>query len=257
MTLDSRLPFMLQKCNEIRKSEGHEVLPLPKWGVDLAASLEVARIRARVDAEEDELRAKKIEHETLASDIADLERRAEANQTECAKLQVDTDALIKETAEGRAAEDKRKEEVKKAIEQADAECKEVEDLRQSIKDLTSTQEQNAVQLKQMVDQKDGDLTELQRGIDTSLAELESIESRTKEADSRQKEKRAELAKELTKARETKVIIENAFKRAQERAKDFAIQPDDELAAEMKQLDDDEEAIIKDAEIEVDELIASK
>lgn len=230
---------------------------MPNWGVDHAPSLEVARIRARVNAEEDELRAKKTEHETLANDIADLERRAEANQTESAKFQADTEALMKATAEGCAAEDKRKEEVKKAIDEADAECKEVEGLRQSITDLTSTQEQNAIELKQMVDQKDGNLSELQKSIDSSIAELESIESRTKEAEFRQKAKRVELAKELAKARETKVIIENAFKRAQERAEDFAIQPDDELTAEMKQLDDDEEAIIKDAEIEVDELIASE
>ena len=40
-----------------------------------------------------------------------------------------------------------------------------------------------------------------------------------------------------------------FKRAQERAEDFNVQPDDELVAEMKQLDDDEEAIISDADRE--------
>jgi Na+-translocating ferredoxin:NAD+ oxidoreductase RnfC subunit len=95
---------------------------------------------------------------------------------------------------------------------------------------------------------------LQEDIDNTLFKLKSVEERTKEAETQQEASRAEYSKELNKAKKVKDMIQMAFKRAQERVSDFEIQPDDELAAEMKQLDDDEQAIINDADIERDDII---
>ena len=245
------------KCNELREAEGHEVPPLPNWGVDHAQSLDIARIQVRVNAEEDDLRVKKIERETLAAEIADLDSRTAANQAEASKLSDDTENMLKATVDGRALEDKRKEAVEEAIAEADAECKEVEALRQSIKDLTASQEKNTEELKQMIDTKEGNLSSLEKDIESILVELESIETRTKETESLQEANHAKFSKELREAKERRDLIETAFKRAQTRAEDFAVQPDDELAAEMKQLDEDEEAINTDAELERDEIVASK
>ena len=232
------------------------MLPTPNWGVDHAQSLDVARIRVRVNAEQDELRLQKTEREKLQTQVAELESLADFHQLEASKLRNDAEALTKATAEGRVAEEQRKEATKKAVEEADVECKELEALHQSIKDLTATQEMNAADLKQLVEKKDGNISDLQKEIDSTLAELQSVENSTKEAESNKEAKMAQFEKELAKAKETKDIIENAFKRAQERAEDFAVQPDDELMAEMKQLDDDEEAIISDADRDRDEVISS-
>ena len=211
----------------------------------------------RVNAEEDDLRAKKNERETLAAEIADLDSRTAANQAEASKLSDDTEKMLKATVDGRVLEDKRKEAVEEAIAEADAECKEVEALRQSIKDLTASQEKNAKDLKQMIDTKDDNLSSLEKDIENILVELKSIETRTTETKSLQEANRAKFSKELSEAKERRDLIETAFKRAQTRAEDFAVQPDDELAAEMKQLDEDEEAIITDAELERDEIVTSK
>jgi hypothetical protein len=229
---------------------------LPHWGVDHALSLDVARIRVRVNLEEDELRAKKTEREKLSIDVVELDKVFEANECEASKIRSDAEALLKATKEGRSVEDQRKEDMKKAVHEADCECKEVESLLQSIEDLSATQEENAKELKQLVDKKDNNLSDLQKNIESTLAELKSFESRTKAAQSHQKAKQAQFAKELQNAKETKHIIEKAFRLAQERAEDFAVQPDDELIAEMKQLDDDENAIKTDADRERNDIISS-
>lgn len=187
-------------------------------------------------------------------EVADLDSRTEANQAKTSKLLEDTEALVKATAEGRIVEDKRKEAAKKAVEEADFECKEVEGLRQSIADLNATREKNTNELNQMAEKKGADLSMLQEDIDNTLFKLKSVEERTKEAETQQEASRAEYSKELNKAKEVKDMIQTAFKRAQERVSDFEVQPDDELAAEMKQLDDDEQAIINDADIERDDII---
>eukprot|EP00804_Cyclotella_cryptica_P008476 CCRYP_003985-RA/>CCRYP_003985-RA protein AED:0.05 eAED:0.05 QI:123/1/1/1/1/1/9/250/1108 len=243
------------QCNDLRKSEGQDVLPLPKWGIDHAQSLDVSRIRVRVNLEEEELRVKKTERENLSVDIAKLEDVFETNESEASKIRADAEALLKATTEGRTVEDQRKEATEKAVHEAACECKEVEILRQSIEDLSTSQEKNAIELKQLVDNKDSSLSDLQKDIESTLAEFKSVENRAKAAESHQKAKQSQFSKELQTAKETKDIIENAFKLAQERAEVFAVQPDDELIAEMKQLDDDENAIIKDADREKDEVIS--
>lgn len=232
-------------------------MPIPKWGIDTVQSLDVARIRARVCAEEEKLRIEKVRRDTLIADISKSESLAEIDETQASKLRSDAKALTKATAEGRVVEEQRKEAIKKAVEETASERQEVEALRQSIKDLSVTRAKNAEDLKQLLDKKDGRLSELKKSIESMEKSIESIRSRTKEAESRQKEKQAEFAKELANARREKDIIEQAFKRAQERAEAFAVQPDDELAAEIKQLDSDEEAIIRDADSEVREIISSK
>lgn len=230
---------------------------MPNWGVDDVQSVDVASIRSRVSAIEDELATEKVKRESLNAQVADGESRTEKDLAEATKLRADAEALVIATAEGRAAEDLRIEAVKKAVMEADSECKEVEGLRQSIKDLTATQEKNVEELKQTVTNKDGNLIDLQKGIDSTLSELESIENRSKEAELLHQEKQIKFAKEMAVAKKDKKIIEAAFKRAQVRAEDFAVQPDDELAAEMKQLEEDEEAIINETDTERADLIASK
>lgn len=229
---------------------------MPNWGTDHALSLDVARIRVRVNLEEDELRAKETEREKLSIDVVELDKVFEANESEASKIRSDAEVLLKATHEGRSLEDQRKEDMMKAVHEADCECKEVESLLQSVKDLSATQEKNAIELKQLLDKKDNNLSDLQKNIERTLADLKSFESRTNVAQSHQKAKQAQFAKELQNAKETKEIIEKAFRLAQARAEDFAVQPDDELIAEMKQLDDAENAIKEDADREKNDVISS-
>lgn len=210
----------------------------------------------RVNLEEDELRAKETEREKLSIDVVELDKVFEANESEASKIRSDAEVLLKATHEGRSLEDQRKEDMKKAVHEADCECKEVESLLQSVKDLSATQEKNAIELKQLLDKKDNNLSDLQKNIERTLADLKSFESRTNVAQSHQKAKQAQFAKELQNAKETKEIIEKAFRLAQARAEDFAVQPDDELIAEMKQLDDAENAIKEDADREKNDVISS-
>jgi ribosomal protein L21 len=214
-------------------------------------------MRARANAAEDELATEKAIRDSLNAEVADGEIHTEKYLAEAAKLRADAEAMINATIEGRAAEDLRKEAVRKAVVEADSECKEVEGLRQSITDLTATQEKNAEELKQTVANKDVNLNEMQMGIESTLSELKSVEDRSREAELIYQEKQIKFSKEMAAAKKDKEIIEAAFRRAQVRAEDFAVQPDDELAAEMKQLEEDEEAIINETDIERAELIASK
>ena len=125
----------------------YPVFPEPTWGTEQAPSLDVARVRVRVNCEEEDLKAMTSTRETLRKDVADLDALVGSNTINAAEKCAKAVALQRDAEKTRAEESSRKAEILNAVEDADFECEEVEKLRNSIHDLTTTQEKDTTDLK--------------------------------------------------------------------------------------------------------------
>ena len=223
------------KCDELRKSEGHDTFPEPNWGTEQAPSLDVARVRVRVDAEEVELIAKKAEVEGLRRDMSELDERIASNTAKAAEKRAQTEEMLKANEEARATEARRKQEIKTAVEEADAECQEVEKLRESIKELKHTQEADANELKIKLEEDEREINAMSEELKATREETAQLEKQIADHKEAEATRRAKLHEEIAESKKTAHMAKNAFKRAQKKVTDFADQPDEELALEMKKL----------------------
>ena len=242
------------KCGDIRRAEGHDVPFEPKWGVDQIPSLDVARIRLRVNAKEEDLRMKKAEMDKLRNDVEDLEALICSNKSEIAEKREQAKTIVQQAEKDRANEALRKEKIQNAVEEANLEVLEVENLRQSIKELTVTQEKNSDDLKLRQNEQEKNMSSMEEEIESALAELAALEKRTAELKEHDAKRKEQTIKEAGDAKKLADIIKSAYERAQKEANDFASVPDDDLIVQMKQLDETEEEIINDANRERDAII---
>jgi hypothetical protein len=245
-------------ANAIRISEGQEALPEPKqWGIDHAPFLDVARIRSRVNAEEAELLVKKSERDSLHSEVEELEKLIQSNQVDATMKQEEAAALLKNAEEARAAETLRKEKLKKAVEDADYQCQEAEKVRNAFNDIKAMKEKLSNDYKLHLDKTESYIAAMQKKIESTLVDLESVEKLTEKQKEWDEARKAHATKELSDARHTAALIKNAFERAQREAAAFDSLPDDDLMAEMKALDEAEEDIINESTNQREAIIASE
>lgn len=202
----AELRSIWNKCTELRKSEGHDVFPEPKWGEENAPSLDVARVRVRVTKEEEEFNAKQSECESLRKDMTDLDTLIGSNTTKAAEKRTEAEALSKDAEKVNAEEAQRKADIAKAVKEADLECQEVTKLRESIKDLTNTQEKNASDLKLKLDNEESNISAMEAEIASTLTELESVEKMTTDHKGRMEVEQAKVEKEIDAAKKTSEII---------------------------------------------------
>ena len=227
------------KCDELRKSEGHDTFPEPNWGAEQAPSLDVARVRVRANAEEVELNAKKAEVGGLRADVSELDERIASNAAKAAEKRARTDEMLKANEEARVTEARRKQEIQTAVEEADAECREVEKLRESIKELKHTQEANANELKMKLEEDKRNIIAMSEELKATHEETAQLEKQIADHNEAEATRRAKLHEEITESKKMADFIKFAFERAQKKATDFAALPDEDLALEMKRLDEKE------------------
>ncbi|KAL9185978.1 hypothetical protein ACHAXT_005216 [Thalassiosira profunda] len=249
-----QLSEMFAKCNELRKAEGHDTFPEPKWGEEQPPSLDVARVRVRVAAEEKALEAKKAERDALRKDVADLDATIASNAAKAAEKQAEAEALMKEAAAAREVEAQRKADMEKMVAEADVECEEVEKLRASIGELTATKEAHAEEVKSKLEGEQGTVSAMDAEIATTLEEIAAVEKAKSEHEEKEGAEKQAIVAEIAKAKSLADIVKGAYEQAQKKADNFAALPDDELAMELKQLDEEEKQIIEEADRERDEMI---
>lgn len=253
----AQLSKVWNQCYEIRKAEGHYTPEEPQWGVDQVPSLDVSRIRLRVNAEEENLNLKKTEKDKLKGRVEDAKARIQSNREETAEKHEQAASICKSAERNRSTEVLRKENIQKAIAEADLEFLEVERLRKSIKELTATQEKSAEDLKSKQYVHEKSLASLEVEISKTLAaitEMEETVAKFKDNCAKREEK---AALEIEAAKKHSDLVRNAFENAQKRARDFACVPDSELEIQMKELDSQEKEIIDDAERKMAALIEGK
>lgn len=249
-----------QTCNSLTSSPSNSpnynslVFPEPKWGTEPAPSLDVARVRLRVTDEEKALDAKKSELASLSKDVSALDALVASNTATAAEKRERAEELQKEAVKTRAEESVRRADIAKAVEDADLECSEVDKLRESVRDLTATQEKNVTDLKLKLDNEEGNISTMEVEISGTLTELASIEKQTAKHKESEASKKVKTLAEIEGAKRLADIIKKAYERAQKDANDFSALPDEELATEMKHLDETEKAAITDANRERDEII---
>ena len=134
---------------------------------------------------------------------------------------------------------------------------EVDKLRESIKNLTATQTALANDLKHKLDNEESNILEMDADIASTRDELALIEKQSADHKENEDAKRVKVLAEIESAKKMADIIKNAYERAQKDANDFTALPDEELATEMKHLDEMEKDTIEEANRERDELIKSK
>jgi len=214
----------------------------------------VARVRLRVTDEEKALDAKKSELASLSKDVSALDALVASNTATAAEKRERAEELQKEAVKTRAEESVRRADIAKAVEDADLECSEVDKLRESVRDLTATQEKNVTDLKLKLDNEEGNISTMEVEISGTLTELASIEKQTAKHKESEASKKVKTLAEIEGAKRLADIIKKAYERAQKDANDFSALPDEELATEMKHLDETEKAAITDANRERDEII---
>ena len=133
----------------------------------------------------------------------------------------------------------------------------VDKLRESIKSLTATQAALANDLKHKLDNEESNILAMDADIASTRDELALVEKQSAEHKENEDAKRSKVLAEIESAKKMADIIKNAYERAQKDANDFTALPDEELATEMKHLDEMEKDTIEDANRERDELIKSK
>ena len=202
-----------------------------------------------MNGEEAILNTKKAERETLRKDTTDLDALVASNATKAAEKRVEAEALRNEAEKTRAEESLRRAEIAKNVEEANLECQEVEKLRDSITDLTATQEKDADELKLKLDQEESDISAMEAEIASTLDELATIEKQVADHEGHEGAKRNQTLANIADAKKVADVIKNAYDRAQSEAKDFSAHPDEELVLQLKQLDEAEKAILEDANSE--------
>jgi hypothetical protein len=280
-TKKSELCKIWEKCTELRKSEGHDgkdycfssrvitslvfldtpclysrypVFPEPTWGTEQAPSLDVARIRVRVDGEEADLKVMASKRETLRNDVADLDALVGSNTINAAEKRAKAFALQRDAGKTRAEESSHKAEILKAVEDADFECQEVEKLRDSIQDLTTTQEKDTTDLKLKLEDEENNIHAMEAEIASSFDELASINTQSAEHRESERVKNDKLLKEIAGAKKTADMVKTAYERAQNNANSLSALPDGELALQLKILDESEQQMVGNANRERDEII---
>ena len=248
---------MWEKSNQIRKAEGHEVLPEPKWGVDQAPSLDVARISVRVNAQEEELRSSKSEKENLQHSIVETEERSNAQKEEVVTKRDKTTDLLKSVEKEREEEARLSKQVDEVVEKADAECNEVSKLQETMKDLSAAHEKSSGDMKLLLDKNEGDISAIEakiESIDKDIVVLEDSDKRFKEENAISM---AKIDKDIADAQKASDIVQGVYERAQKEVAAYNAIPDDTLALQMRQLDEAEQDIIDDANREREEMFESK
>ena len=94
-------------------------------------------------------------------------------------------------------------------------------------------------------------------IASTLDELTSVEKQISEHKKSEDAKRMKVLAAIEGAKKMADIIKNAYERAQKDANDFSASSDDELATEMKHLDEMEKEMLELVSRERDEIIESK
>ena len=94
-------------------------------------------------------------------------------------------------------------------------------------------------------------------IASTLDELASVEKEISEHKKSEDAKRTKVLAEIEGAKKMADIIKNAYERAQKDANEFSASSDDELATEMKHLDETEKDMLEKVSRERDEIIESK
>jgi chromosome segregation ATPase len=248
---------MWEKSNQIRKAEGHEVLPEPKWGVDQAPSLDVARISVRVNAQEEELRASKSEKETLQLSIVELEERSTAQKEEAVAKRDETSELLKGVEKEREEAARLSQEINEIVENADVECKEVEKLQATMNDLSAAQAKNSGDMKLLLEKNEGDISAMEakiESIDKEIVVLEESDMQRRDEDAAAM---AKIDKDIADAQKASDVVQGVYERAQKEVAAYNALPDDTLALQMRQLDEAEQDIIDDANREREEIFEGK
>jgi len=248
---------MWEKSSQIRKAEGHEVLPEPRWGVDQAPSLDVARISVRVNAQEEELRLSKSEKENLHYIIVELEERRTLQKEKAVTKRGETSDLLKGIQKEREEDERFSKQLDEIVEKADVECKEVSKLHESIKDLSAEHEKNSDEMKLLLDKNEGDISAMEAKIEYIDREIFALE----ESDMKRKEKEgdmmAKIDKDIAEAQKKSEVVQGVYDRAQKEVAAYNALPDDTLALQMRQLDEAEQDIIDDANREREEIFEGK
>ena len=143
-------------------------------------------------------------------------------------------------------------------------------------------EKNATELKLKLDNEESNISAMEAEIASTLDELASIEKQSAEHKESEGAKKSQLLKQIAEAKNladiseflfphqcivityfwqcspifdaVSITVKNAYELAQKNANDFSSLPDEELARQMKLLDEAEKDIIEDANRERDEII---
>lgn len=232
--------------------------PEPKWGFEQPPSLDVARIRVRVNSEEADLSAMKSKRDTLRQEGADFDALIESNAVDAAENRAKAESLQTKAEKVLTAESVRKTEIAEAVEAAELECQEVEKLRNSIKDLTVAQEKDAADMKLQLENDEQSVSAMEAEIARSIDELALIKTQCAEHKEKVTVTHNKLHKEIAGAKTTADMVKTAHERAQKNANSFKTQSDDgDLVLQLKLLDESEQQIIDDANRERDEIIQSE
>lgn len=252
-----KLRKIWEKSSQIRKAEGREVLPEPKWGVDQAPSLDVARISVRVNAQEEELRSSKSEKESLRNDIVAMEERCTAQKEEAVTKRDETSDLLKGVEKEREDEERFSKQVKEIVEKADVECKEVSKLQESIKDLSVAQEMSSREMNLLLDKNEGDISAMEAKIESIDVEMTALEESDMKRTEKESVSMAKIDKEIAEVQKASGVVQGVYERAQKEVAAYNALPDDTLALQMRQLDEAEQDIIDDANREREEIFEGK
>lgn len=250
----AELHAVWEKCSDLRRSEGHPEPDKPAWGKVQPPSLDVARVRARVNDEEAGLDAAKAWREAQRGDCGALDELVGSNAARAAEKRSEAEALLRDVARTRQEEASRKEGIARAVEEANVECGEVDKLRKSIAKLTHEKEKDTAELNLKLDGEEGTVSAMEAKIASAIAELSSVEALATEHKERAEGEKSQALSAIAEAKRTADMIKSAFERAQKEANDFSASPDEELALQMKQLDEAEQDIIDDASRERGEIL---
>ena len=207
-----------------------------------------------MNCEDADLKAMASTRETLRKDDADLDSLVGSNTINAAEKRAKAVALQRDAEKTRAEESSHKAEILKAVEDADFECEEVEKLRNSIHDLTTTQEKDTTDLKLKLEDEENNISAMEAEIARSLAELASINTQSAEHRESERVKNDKLLKEIAGAKRTADMVKTAYERAQNNANSFSAIPDGELALQMKIMDESEQQVVDNANRERDEIV---
>ena len=207
-----------------------------------------------MNCEEEDLKAMTSTRETLRKDVADLDALVGSNTINAAEKCAKAVALQRDAEKTRAEESSRKAEILNAVEDADFECEEVEKLRNSIHDLTTTQEKDTTDLKLKLEDEENNISAMEAEIASSLDELASINTQSAEHRVSERVKNDKLLKEIAGAKRTADMVKTAYERAQNNANSFSAIPDGELALQMKIMDESEQQVVDNANRERDEIV---
>ncbi len=230
----------------------------PTCWTEQLPSLDVVRIRVRVNGEEAALNVIKSKRDTLRQEGADFDALIESNAVNAAENRAKAESLRMDAEKILTAESARKTEIAEAVEAAELECQEVEKLRNSIKDLTVAQEKDAADMKLQLENDEQSVSTMEAEIARSIDELALFKTQCAEHKEKVTVTHNKLHKEIAGAKTTADMVTTVYERAQKNANSFKTQSDDgDLVLQLKLLDESKQKIIDDANRERDEIIQSE